>query len=750
MMSEIYIYKNSLLTDEKNFILDGTEHDPALSPIRGYLANDLDEVYENTNFQYIKHQLYLNIIIDVSQTKLDMGPDSIDMNYVEIINYQLDEDDEPVYENPRYYFIISKKWKSSNAIELNLKMDTLNSFTFNVDYKITDKTLVKRMHKDRFVNDEGTGLYANSFPRIIDKRSEEISAPIYKTKENQLLDRTGRDNHVWSLYYKNSDNQQNSPVDCYLYPDIPLKVAYQPNAGTLTTSHFTSGKYTLIYSSYGNGDLTFRFGDDSFTIEKQPFNGRINAIVIYNDGNDLDVYLFSVIYANNSWWWQSSPFTKVFHGNSISVDNSPAIIYGYERDQINDISPANVNTYSASSYSNIQINMQTLIDAVINSKNSIDRTLEENLKIINLPYCPTEYTYDSVNDKYTFDSMWSYDTGSLQLTDFNKPFRKTIKTGVVSPLSAQYHTIPTNKRYGDQDRFIKDSKLYHSDYYRPKFIYDSFTKTFPLEHIKTPAQNTIGYLEFDFIMSRNMVSKFLFKFPFEYDESVEDYENILPVSRNNEDVLYNSSYLNYIRTGYNYDLKSKERQEVGSAIGIGLNALGLAAGIGLSFVPGGQVLGPTTAAYSAIGIVSNIVNTAKNIAQNEQNIQRKLEESRLQSVSVLNADDYDLLYSYTDNKAKYAVYYVSNEMEDVLDDLFYYCGYLVNQQMLPNVTSRYWFNFLQASLFIEDTKNLTTEIEDDIKEKFEQGVTFLHAHEDGWDFNQVKENLETFLIVEEE
>ena len=43
--------------------------------------------------------------------------------------------------------------------------------------------------------------------------------------------------------------------------------------------------------------------------------------------------------------------------------------------------------------------------------------------------------------------------------------------------------------------------------------------------------------------------------------SLEDYDNIVAVARNNEEVLYSSQYLNYVRTGYNYDVKAKQRQE---------------------------------------------------------------------------------------------------------------------------------------------------------------------------------------------
>ena len=38
-----------------------------------------------------------------------------------------------------------------------------------------------------------------------------------------------------------------------------------------------------------------------------------------------------------------------------------------------------------------------------------------------------------------------------------------------------------------------------------------------------------------------------------------DYEDYLLVNRNNEETIFSNDYLNYIRTGYNYDKKVREQ-----------------------------------------------------------------------------------------------------------------------------------------------------------------------------------------------
>ena len=336
----------------------------------------------------------------------------------------------------------------------------------------------------------------------------------------------------------------------------------------------------------------------------------------------------------------------------------------------------------------------------------------------------------------------------MKLTDFTKRFTNIIETNesnIIYPLFKRINTYGTDITT-DLNRTFIDPKLYHSDYYRNKFVYDSFSKVFALEQISETESSYDLYFSFEFVMSRNIVSKFLFKFnQFVYDHSTEDYENILPVARNNEEVLYSSQYLDYLRSGYNYDLKAKERQQEASGIGIGLNVAGLVASALAGAVTGNPIaIGGAIA--SGIGLASQLVSYAKNTAQNEENIQRKLQETQMQSIAVQNADDYDLLYAYTQNKAKLVTYWVSPRMQDVLNDLFFYCGYVVNEQGIPNISSRRSFNFLQATLEISKTNNLTNDIIQDIKEKFENGVTFLHYSFNKFDFAQDKENIELSVL----
>lgn len=627
-----------------------------------------------------------------------------------------------------------------------------------------DETYTIHFSNPLFVDDLMDGYEFHSLVRKIDMKSEDIMSPVYKINEETLLDNRGL-SMDWSLYYKNASDQENAPVDCFLVPENPLtiKIRNPGTPGELTTTNVPLNKYLVFMSTYPSGELAFQTDSGVYKIAyKKPFGGKaMTFVVVFNDNNHLRFFYGDIV---KPWLGTYQGNINEISTNHIYIQNAPSVVYAYQRDDLfSGVTWKQImKDYSDPSYATTSITMGGIDQFTLMGKQDINKTLSENIKIINLPYSPTPYNV--LNDIIEFASCWAYNdsTKLLKLVDFGTKFVNKITTSILNPINEMYITgisaigVKTN-------RFLKDSKLFHSDYYRPKFVYDSFTRIFPLEHIdfiKSTANISAELyvtlvdlqFEFEFIMSRNIVSKFMFKFAYVYSCSTEDYPNIVAVSRNNEEVLYNSQYLNYIRTGYNYDLKAKERQEVTSGALIGLSIAGLIA-TGAVGAMTGNAIAVGAAIGSAVGLASSLVNYAKTTAQNEENIQRKLTETQRQSNSVLNADDYDLLYEYSSNKAKLCTYKVSTNMEKVLDDLFYYVGYIVNEQKIPNINSRRWFNFVQASLVITNSNNLTSEIENDIKEKFEQGVTFFHGYRTlpspiyNFDVEQTLENWETSLIT---
>lgn len=794
--STIDIYKHCKLLKDKNFILDGSGAQDYTSSYLGTL-----EKKTITGFQYIKHALSITIKVDLNQDYFQMKSSANDWNYVRIRNSEITASD-------FYYFVDHFEWGSENTAKIYLIMDTINTFKYNKDYKVNKKTLVKREHKDRFIDmyekiyhqrfylnktspyatetffiqpflegwfdsyatiedidvvstlsysgsyvqsatigsagltivigGTGTGnvvvdvdISCQGLEKIVDLQSEEIFAPLYKTSEETLLANKGDESVDWRLYYRNSSSP-NDPIDCYLLPDTPTQINAISSDGYIPATSLSNDGYYYIMTTYNSFTVGFLASSDYlYPVESiSTFGSAYKIVVLEKTNNAIDIYYLT-----------STGYTLIVSGltNIHILSDSNTIHTMYSSTQVSYDDMAGIYYKPSYATRSLLINYSAS-DYVISD--DLDKTQSYNIKVIDLPYSPTNFPF--VNGSYRVRTPWFYDSVAkmLKLSTNKVPFSNDVESGTLG-IYNQFVILKQGLVLdGTATRYLDDPKLLHSDFYRFKFVYDNFVKVFPFEQLEFNPNASLSF-NFNFKASRNLTSKFLFTFnEILYKFSMEDYDKILVVARNNEEVLYSSQYLDYVRNGYNYDLKAKERSERVSAYGIGASALTMGASALFSATP----LGIATLTTSAVSLTSQIINYAQSVAQNEESVARKLQESKNQAISVLNNDDLDLFKAYSNNRAKICVYEVSTKMKNVLNDLFYYAGYSVNEQKIPNVSSRYWFNFLQASLEVSETNNISEECMNDIKEKFEQGVTFLHFHL-GFDFNQEKENLEVDLVT---
>lgn len=723
--SLVQIYAIDFLRVEKNFIIEDIDR----------FIDEYESIYVIRDFQYIKQSLNLTIKVNLSQANLSVDADNL--TYLSIKN----SDDSRIY----YYFITNKIWRSENTIEFQLTMDTLNTFKWNDDYSVDKKTLVFREHKDRITTEDG-----NIKRRLIDLQSEGINAPLYKTKEKDIIDKVDTS---WVLFYRNSnaidpsDFNQVNPVDCYLMAKNPITVEYSTTSSQITTSMLGDGYSILIAPKYNQVQPIFKCNGVSFTPSIIASN-LMRCVEILRDGTDLIISLYDY-YIQEFWGTKKTKISSQKTSNPIEIVNPQSNVNIYTKFGVVSkdefwVSGQRYNYIN----SNNTLYFGAMGTATLDGTELIDRTDSRNIKIIDIPYSPTTFSYDGTN--VSFESVWEYIAldKMLKLDNLDVQFENDFSVRDVKPfenLSVEL-VNPTDEDLRNDNL---ESKIYHSDFYIPKFVYDSFSLPFRLELVDNyiTEHQSQSHFDIQFVMSRNITSKFLFKFPqYVLKYGNEDYPNVVCVSRNNEEVLYTSQYINYLRNGYNFDLKTKQRNELTGGVGIGLSALSSLIGVVGGFASGNYALALGSMVAGGISIASQSVSYAKSIAESEQNLQQKLESSRRQAVSVQNADDVDLLYAYSQNKAKVCWYEVSPRMKQALLDMFYYCGYTTQEQKVPNVESRYWFNFLQCKLVLGSTCNLPMSIIENIKSKFEEGCTFFHNHNDVWDIEQLKENYETWIL----
>ena len=571
---------------------------------------------------------------------------------------------------------------------------------------------------------------------IIDLASEGINPPLYKNQLEVQTLKESESNLDWYLIYKNQNEPSDSlvnPVETYVCASKNIRVQF-PAEEKITADNLSSGTYYyLLYPS--NGGVGFSINDGEFTDAINEACGLRYS----KDGTKIKIEL--CIFLGNP----DIPPQYIDIGASVghNFDNiqffgdSFIIRYG---------SNANDNYSTIISYPyTLHRGSEPSIKA-IRSIDNLDRTSAKLIKVIKLPYAPFTIVENS-EDLFTFDlNQYGYDpnTGFIRVNNFGTKFKNQIRSNINNPLKV-LDMDDFDPYLSDNKSAEREVKLLHSDFYQPKFYYDSFSFTYNLEKVNLDSfinDKDREFFKFDFYPTTTMNSRFLFTFnQYITKYGTQDYDNIMIVNRNNEEVLFNVPYVNYMRNGYNYDVKAKDRQIVFSGVQSGL-ALGGVIASSMS----GNPLG-----FAAAGVlISSILTGLNNTINAEESLKRKQEELQNQSASVRGADDIDLLSIYGENKVKFAIYQPSEVVKKLLFDLFYYTGYIANYQATPNVTSRMWFNYLMCDPQYKDLANIPTELLDKLTSKFNEGVTFLHNNMIGttktWEFEQTKENWERDLF----
>ena len=316
---------------------------------------------------------------------------------------------------------------------------------------------------------------------------------------------------------------------------------------------------------------------------------------------------------------------------------------------------------------------------------------------------------------------------------------------------------PTQLKY-----FDRESKLYHSDFYNFKLVYDSFVREIALERIDTSEFSKATTwdmastsISLKFKPTNTINSKFAFKIDYstwdeahyfaQYNQSL-DYEDYLLVSRNNEETIFSNDYLNYIRTGYNYDKKTKEierNQQLKTAL----------TQAGTAIATAGITPTASISLAAAVAFAGSAANTLFSISYNqkqfENSMQSKLNDLAAQSTVVMGSDDVDLLSYYNGNRLEIKKYDTISQQKEALYKLFFYCGYSHNVLAKPNIRSRYWFNFIQCKpVFNEEGATPYNDYLDDVKSRYQAGITVYHHHYDNirWDWEQKYENWEVNFL----
>lgn len=580
--------------------------------------------------------------------------------------------------------------------------------------------------------------------RIVDNFPEGISTQLFKNGKNEkvLLDSDGMDNHWYVMYASTnaisgsdsvSDIKYVNPVQVRLYSDKGYSIS--------TTS---SQEISLYATSPKIPD--WRNDEELIYLRiETPTTLGDKYIIVNNTKYDFhNIIEFKATRKNNSDTFFRDVIVNERGVGEHNLGQCDFIIfYGidsiYVRGNFNE--PESIYIGSGpSSYNGTCPNFE-----------SIDLSDAKLIKCISFPYAPCDFLVGKTSFKNLPDGFRYNSDNFIELqTQQKRVFNYDIIFEGVNPqqnLILPYE--PSKYDYRKLRNKIWESKLFHSDYYQPKFVYDSFSFTFLLENIDIHDYfaNITDYkdLRVNYICSQNIQSKFLFMFPqCSYYRSNQDYDDVLCIERNNEKALFNNAYLNYIRSGgFSYDTKKASSQNAMNGV---TTALSIVGAIGsFASTPYTNVKGVVAGVSLTATAVTSIMRTIHTAQEQDRSISQKLVQASMQGTSVQGSEDLDILTAFSGNKAKLVEYKLSTQMENAMNELFYLCGYACHRYGYFNINSRIYFNFVQAEIELTNY-TFNEDIAKALYEKYKEGVTFMHPVAGTYDFNHQYENFEVSLI----
>lgn len=839
------LYANTKIKPQKNFVIDD---------IASYLAT-ISDTLTISAYQYQRFELYKKIKVNLSQEYQDTFASTTKWDYLSI------ETTSNSVSSFHYYFIKSYRQVAQSTIELDIEMDTINTFNFvssiddskkNIQYTLDKKSIINREHKDRLrkktfqytelfevgsdsqdyisqfdstfwgfkstpqqqligasvvsysyqmfpesgtanpvirpniINISNTGVItfnaveSGNFAtvhircqiyitytitrtlRIIDRYQEGIDTYLFKTSEKELLD---ADRYkTYYLIYSSSNNVVSAASDTnaiYVNPvRIGLCESERITVATKTISSVTimatderipkvrdNKECIIIKKTQLTGGNYVVINGTTYTSTDFP-TGK-DAIAIGRNGNN------DIVFEGADWGVLSTNYegTPVIRNTVQFASNFDSVtFYGVDSVEIwaGWYISADYGVMSAIPYSTLFVGAgaNATSDYVIDWK-SMDLTEPKLIKAINYPYCPNEWlvgkgTIDNFPSSYSYNATDKrFELANAQDNDFDRQIYfnadNPIKKYVVS------EAITSGITRND----VFESKLYHSDFFQAKFVYDSFGFAYHLENIDVDEYvNNYNFEDFivRYVVSGNVLSKFMFQFiQYICDRSIQDYENVLIIDRNNEKALYNSAYINYIKSGgFSYDTKKANSQNAMNGLTTALSLVGAVASFAggvASHNPMLAVAGVGLATTTIMGIARSI-HTAQ---EQDRAISQKLLQNANQGMTVQGSEDIDILKAFTNNKAKMCYYEPSAIMKQAIADLFYYCGYATHEQKVPNVKTRRYFNYVQADILL-DEYTFNEDIANKIIDKWKEGITFIHKVSSSWNIDQTLENFEISIL----
>lgn len=716
--SNLKLYNVPFEKDE-NFILDD-----ALSYLNG-----LTPVYEVPNYQFVYPQINLTIKVRLSYDGMRGAYARPSANYVLMYtstDYPSGEGGATQWGTYTLYFIDRIEYIDTDTMRLTLTMDTLNTFVrycashLSKNIPFSNRTHIKREHRDRFAK-LTSGPYVG-IPRI-DYLSEGIETSKRKTDDTLIKDTQEK----WYLIYRSDNTDENAPISTYLlsekgYTTSTFNASFNKKTvpqGIYYGIVMQSGSYiSYAGTNYAYGSTFGAATNITNALIYRHTDGLMRCTFIGSNGSTEDL-AFSLNSGNVTLGAHNCPGAWVLQAKDTVVNN-------WEADSID----------------------YYYLNGTVKKISNINKTDPRLLKIVEFPYCP--YSLNVTGTVITPPTgVYNYG-GMLWITE-----NAELTNATVTDISiGKYRVLATTPAQGQNllSDYLEEPKLLHSDFTTIKVIFDSFAYAIPLENLTFNDVTSVTYnsgfnvFRVDLYASRALSSTYMFHVYNRVNEIIpsNDYEGYIVVKRNNEVPIYNSSYLNYIRSGFNFEVKQKSLQESTQLASTIISAVGMVASFASSMYTGGAGIAAGVGLATSLGV--SAMSYGKSISSNKISMASQIASLQAQGASVTGADDLDLLHVYSPLLHVETYETVEHERKGILNKLRL-LGYATDRSGQPHTHTRLYYDHLACDAVFDMTDaKFNPDLIADVKEKMSNGVTFIHLVDGAYDFEQQYENWEISLM----
>lgn len=783
------LYKNTKITPSRNARVDDIE----------VYLDSLDGTYESTKFQYQRIDLNMSI-------KVNMDQKEAQGNY----DYASIEQDGRLF----FFFVMKGEQVSRKCVRFELSMDTINSWWDFMYWN--SKTSIQREHMDRYRKKNDAWI------RYIDPYNEGMNPA--KDRRISKTNLTGIGDNSYLIWISNGeitpDKQSPTPLVPMYCKNNSFTLASQKQYTTTSAPLYDSSYHTkdfYITTSGIGASCSVKIGSDEFILGETRSDGSVLRCFrfIYKSGEAVyDVQ--SLFYTGDVYPYSFKEASTELKNVTINTDTCTIehdcdfLTYSPLKNSYYD-NLTDLNTIDQLSKRNVSIGK--IPARVVAPFEELNRSSTNIAKIIKLPF----------------------DVGKSQITRFVPgwnlaTFAADVTNGIgVTDVDASYSLHRYIERYvgssptvkiGEKFMMDNESKLYSSEFFGFDVTYMNQTFPFLLENVIDPSSFSWNYI--NACVGTGLSTDVRIQF----DISNSDYRWNFPNQEyfyiNGLEVTqYNSSWINYLRNGYNYDetnRKLSNRNAIVSGVINALNIVPLAGTIQSAYsearsnwineyastytqrrrieestaserfraigewddvkkrnqlnkqwlrefnedarnsraaaaarAAANATIFPSIMKQGGIGslvlqngiqAINSAVSSFQSIRSNNLQMQNQL--NRMQSST---PTAYPSSYDITNNKVELWITAPRDEVRETIAKVFHYTGYSHPVQAVPDFTSRYYFNFVQCDpVFDTPICTIHPEYEDDIRKRFQAGVTVYHAHDGTYDWNQENENWEVSLI----